>query len=225
MKILKNLFIIPARKNSKRFPGKNYADLNGMPLIMHSICYAHEDIGPEDKIVVTTDDPKIKDIALEAGVSVVDRPAHLSTDTATTVSALKHVLEVLADDFENVILLQPTNPLRPQDLLSEAFKEYKNREVESLLTVTRSYHKLGRIEDKSFVPLSYQMGQRSQDLQPLYFENGLLYIAKADLILENKLISSKNCAYVVDHPYAEVDIDRREDLEFARYLLTKKTKS
>ena len=59
--------------------------------------------------------------------------------------------------------------------------------------------------------------QRNQD----YFENGLLYITKAFLILENKILGEHNHPFIVNHPFAKVDIDTKEDFEYAEYLLNK----
>ena len=191
---------------------------------MYSIDYARANSTKGDKIVVTTDDPQVKEIALEAGVAVVDRPAHLCTDTATTVSALKHVLEILKENFRDVILLQPTNPLRPEALFKDAYKEYEAGNYDSLMTVTRSLRKLGTIAHGKFMPYNYYMGQRSQEMEPLYYENGLLYIAKAEIILKERLLGEKNYPFIVAHPYAKVDIDTLEDFEYAEFLLSKGVK-
>jgi len=220
MKHFKYIVIIPARGGSKRFPNKNITLLGGIPLLVHSINYAKTN--KINKIVVTTDDLKIKEIALKNGVDVIDRPKELSGDTATTVSAIKHVLENVEETFDNVILLQPTNPLRPKNLLKDALKKYEEGNCDSLMTVTRNEQKFGKIAEDKFVPFNYKIGQRSQDLEPLYFENGLLYITKASLISENKILGKNNYPFIVNHPFAKVDIDTKEDLEYAKYLLSKR---
>ena len=216
------LGIIPARGGSKRLPGKNTLPLDGIPLIVHSINYARANKDILDRIIVSTDDPTIKEIAIKEGVEVIDRPEDLSTDTSQTSSALKHVLETIKEEVENVVLLQPSNPLRPGTLLIEAFQQYKEENCDSLMTVTRSYKKFGKIEQNKFVPYNYEMGQRSQDLDPLYFENGLLYIIKASLILNEKILGQNNFPFTVDHPFAEVDIDFKEDLEYAEFICSKR---
>lgn len=212
-----SIVIIPARGGSKRFLNKNTALLGGIPLLVHSINYAKA--YNIDKIIVTTNDPDIKEIALKNGVEVVDRPEELSGDLASTVSALKHVLETIKNTFENVILLQPTNPLRPATLLSKVYKIFTKGNYDSLITVTRNNDKLGRITNTKFIPFNYKQGQRSQDLEPLYAENGLLYITKAHLILEGKIVGEHNIPFIIDHPYANIDIDTEEDLKFATYIL------
>ena len=218
---MKNIIIIPARGGSKRLPGKHIFPLGGLPLIEHSINYAQANREIISQIIVSTDDLTIKEIAHKKGVEVVERPQYLSSDTATTVSALKHVLESLNCEAENVILLQPTNPLRPTKLLGEAYKKFQSGNYDSLMAVTRDSHKFGKIENGKFVPFNYTFGQRSQDLEPLYYENGLLYIAKSKLILQEKLLGENNYPFITDHPYSTVDIDVREDFEYAEFLLAR----
>ena len=218
---MKTIAIIPARGGSKRLPGKNLMLLGGLPLIAHSILYAKANSNVINAVFVSTDDPEIKKIALEYGAEVIDRPAHLAGDHEPTVTALKHVLESLETKPETVILLQPTNPLRPEKLLQQAFELYEKKNCESLFTVTRSHHKLGKIENNRFVPFNYKPGQRSQDLEPLYFENGLLYICKSDLILEETIISENAYPLLVEHAFAGIDIDTAEDFDYAEYLYQK----
>ena len=215
---MKTIAIIPARGNSKRLSNKNINLLGGMPLLVHSINYAkqHEFI---DAIYVSTDNQDIKKIALQYGAFIIDRPKELSGDLEPTVTALKHVLDSLDHDIENVILLQPTNPLRPKNLLTDAFQVFKANECDSLFTVSRNHQKFGIIENNEFKPFNYKIGQRSQDLEPLYFENGLLYITKAKHILNNEIITSNAFPLIVNHPFASVDIDTQEDFDFAEFLL------
>jgi len=218
---MKTIAIIPARGGSKRLPQKNIKLLGGIPLIAHSILYAQANSDIIDDVYISTDDEQIKKIALQFGAKVIDRPASLSGDKEPTVSALKHVLESIGKNVENVILLQVTNPLREEKLLNEAFEFYEKGNYDSLFTVSRNHHKLGTIETNKFIPFNYQIGQRSQDLKPLYFENGLLYITKAKLILEDIIISEKAFPFEVNHIFANVDIDTLEDLEYAEYLFQK----
>ncbi|WP_281298295.1 cytidylyltransferase domain-containing protein [Flavobacterium limnophilum] len=227
---MKTIAIIPARGGSKRLPNKNVLSLGGIPLIAHSILYAQANRGIVDDIYVSTDDAQIKEIAFQYGAKVIDRPTNLSGDLEPTVSALKHVLESLDFEVDNVVLLQATNPMRPQNLLSEAFEVYQKGNYDSLFTVSRNHQKLGKIEANKFVPFNYAIGQRSQDLEPLYFENGLLYITKASLILpldcargDSKIISENAYPFEVNSIFANVDIDTQEDLEYAEYLFGKFT--
>ena len=217
---MKTIAIIPARGHSKRLPNKNTKLLAGIPLLVHSINYAkeHDFI---DAIYVSTDNKDIKNIALEHGVLVIDRPQELSGDLEPTVTALKHVLESIDGAIENVILLQPTNPLRSKHLLTEAFRLFNKKKYDSLFTVSRNHQKFGTIENDEFKPFNYSIGQRSQDLEPLYFENGLLYITKVTNILNNEIITEKAFPLIVDHLFASIDIDTQEDFDLAEFMINK----
>ncbi|WP_268847678.1 cytidylyltransferase domain-containing protein [Flavobacterium aestivum] len=219
---MKTIAVIPARGGSKRIPQKNIQLFGEIPLLCHSIQYAFANSEIIDTVYVSTDDENIKNIALQYGAKVIDRPESLSGDLEPTVSALKHVLESINEEVENVVLLQSTNPLRPENLLKEAFGIYQEGNYDSLFTVTRNHNKLGKIIENKFTPFNYTIGQRSQDLEPLFFENGLLYISKASLILKDSIISEKALPYEVNHIFANVDIDIQEDLEYAEYLYQKK---
>ena len=214
----KTIAIIPARGNSKRLPGKNTKFLGGIPLLAHSIKYAQQ-FSFIDDIYVSTDNLEIKKVAVQFGAKVIDRPAEISGDFEPTVSALKHVLESLTYEVENVILLQPTNPLRPENLLEEAFQLFLNSNADSLFTISRNHDKLGKIVNDKFEPFNYTIGQRSQDLEPLFYENGLLYISKANLIKNDIIISENALPFEVNHTFAKVDIDTQEDFDYAVFLL------
>jgi N-acylneuraminate cytidylyltransferase len=215
----KTIAIIPARGGSKRLPNKNILLLGGIPLIAHSILFAQKNSAIINEIYVSTDNAAIKKIALDYGAKVIDRPESLSGDLKPTASALKHVLESIVGAVENVVLLQATNPLRPQNVLAAAFEVYQKGKYDSLFSVSRIHKKLGKIEENQFHPFNYAIGQRSQDLEPLFFENGLVYITKASLILQEKIISEHAFPFEVNSIFANVDIDTQDDLEYAEYLL------
>lgn len=217
----KTVVLIPARGESKRLPNKNILPLGGIPLLAHSILYAQANSSFIDSIYVTTDNQEIKKVALEFGAQVIDRPQNLSGDFEPTISSLQHALSVLDTNFENVILLQPTNPLRPENLLIDCFEKFKNTNCQSLFTVSPNHNKLGKLVGEKFEPFNYEIGQRSQDLEPLYFENGLLYIVKAATIKQGKIITEDAFPYVVNHLFAKVDIDTQDDFDFAEYLYSK----
>lgn len=217
---MKTIVIIPARGGSKRLPQKNIKLLGQIPLLAHSILYAQANDDIVDEIYVSTDDEQIKQVALQFGAKVIDRPLSLSGDLEPTVSALKNVLEQIDDKIENVILLQATNPLRPTNLLREAFEIYKEKKNDSLFTVSQNHQKLGKIENDKFIPFNYTIGQRSQDLEPLFYENGLLYISKTKLILEDKILSENAFPLQMNHIFATVDIDDQNDFNYATYLLS-----
>ena len=219
---MKTIAIIPARGNSKRLPNKNLLLLGGIPLLVHSILFAQRNPSIIDEIYVTTDNAAIKKIALQYGARVIDRPVAISGDFEPTVTAIQHALDSIDEAVESVVVLQPTNPLRPEKLLQEAFEMFRMNNAESLLTVTRNHQKLGKISNNYFEPYNYKIGQRSQDLEPLYFENGLLYITQTKLIREGKIFSENSLPYEVNHIFATLDIDTQEDLDYANFLIYNK---
>ena len=217
----KYITIIPARGGSKRFPGKNIFPLNNKPLITYSIEYALNN--PLSSVVyVSTDCPDIAKISERAGAEIIWRPKPLSGDFISTAATLQHAVKELQKngvEFDYIILLQATNPLRPANLLANAIKIIETNQCDSLMTVSPSHVKLGKIINNRFEPWNYEFGQRSQDMAPLYYENGLLYITKKELILD-EIISGENMyPMVVDHIYSAVDIDTIEDLKYAEFIM------
>jgi N-acylneuraminate cytidylyltransferase len=218
---MKTIAIIPARGGSKRLLNKNNLLFGGLPLIAHSILYAQKNKDIIDEVYVSTDDEEIKKIALQFGAHVIDRPEQLSGDLEPTITAVQHALAFIPDAVDTVVLLQATNPLRPENLLRDAFESYIASDSDSLFTVSRNHQKLGKISNDCFEPYNYTIGQRSQDLEPLYFENGLLYITKSKLIREGKIFSEKSIPYEVNHIFANIDIDTQDDFDYAEYLYKK----
>ena len=217
----KYITLIPARGGSKRFPKKNIQLMNGSPLICHSIEYSNNNQNVNGTYV-STDSEEIKNISIDAGAIVSDRPDELSGDYATSASVMKHAVEYLINsdvEFDYVILLQVTNPLRPANLLDEAIQIIESGKYDSLFTVSRSEKKLGKIIEGKFTPWNYKFGMRSQDMEPLYYENGLLYITSKELLLQEIIEGEEAYPLVVDHPYGEVDIDTKEDFEYAKFIL------
>ena len=219
MKTHKIVTIIPARGGSKRLENKNLQLLNGFPLLEYSINYAKENSNIIDAIYVSTDDTEIESLAIKSQVNVIKRPAVLSSDIATTISVLQHAVQNIKEDYDLVVLLQPTNPLRPKELLKEACEIFEKENCDSLMTVSRNHQKFGKINRGKFTPFNYQMGQRSQDLEPLYFENGLLYITKVSAILNNEILTNNNYPFIINHPFGNVDIDAKEDLKYAEFII------
>jgi len=213
------LCVIPARANSKRLPGKNTKELLGKPLVAHSIEYALNNI--TSNVVVTTNDKEVLKIASKHKVNVILRPQELCSDETSTAEVLEHAVNEVKGDYSFVVLLQPTSPLRPINLFDEAWTLLKEKKGKCLITVSANKHKLGKVEEDTFLPSTYSFGQRSQDLDPLYFENGLLYISSIDLIKDGKIIDETPIALIVDHPYGTVDIDTENDWEWADFLIKK----
>ena len=110
------LGLIPARKGSKRVPGKNMKPLGGQPLIVWTIGAAHmaEKI---DTIVVSSDDERALELADGLGCDTLLRPAELATDQASSYDVIRHALDAYNGEYDYLCLLQPTSPFRaPNDI-------------------------------------------------------------------------------------------------------------
>lgn len=216
---MKYVILIPARGGSKRFPGKNLIQLAGKPLLAHSILYSRK-VLPDVEVYVSTDSEEIASVARQYGVDVIERPAELSGDLSTTDVALQHAaVELLSrrKEFDYMICIQVTNPLRPEGIIDDAMRILNSGKYDSLFTVTPLVKKLGRLIDGRFIPWNFIFSQRSQDMEPLYFENGLLYASHRDLIVSGRIRGDSLYSLVVNHPFGSLDIDTKEDFELIEY--------
>ena len=213
--------IIPARANSKRLPGKNMRVLGDKPLIQYSIDFALNHFSA-DSIWVNSDDQHIIEFAKQKGTRTLLRPNDLATDYSSTVDVIKFQVNYFKEQnivCDAIILLQPTNPFREDSLLQEAIEKFQESKRNSLATFSISQEKQGKIEGGFFKPTNYVTGQRSQDLEKTYFENGLLYITKLESILEGKVITKDVYPLVCNKVESSIDIDCMADFIFAESLL------
>lgn len=216
--------VIPARGGSKRFPKKNLYPLSGIPLIAYSIKYALKHFGTES-IWVNTDDSEIAKVANEYGVNVTIRPRELGSDTSSTAEVL-HYQQLFFDankiNCDAIILLQATNPLRPDHLLMEAMGAFERSKRSSLASFTALNKKFGRITANFFYPSNYTSGQRMQDIELDYFEDGLIYITSRTSILSKQVITNDVFPLISEGIESSIDIDEPDDILFAEYLLSLK---
>lgn len=129
--------MIPARGGSKRLPRKNIKDFCGKPLITWTIEAALK--STLDEVIVSTDDPETRGIAQDAGAWVPFlRPDILATDNATSIDVVLHALLWMKQNRNttpvNVVLLQPTSPLRTYKHVNLALRVYKTFQLDSLVS-------------------------------------------------------------------------------------------
>jgi CMP-N-acetylneuraminic acid synthetase len=222
------LAIIPARGGSKRLPGKNIKKIAGKPLIAWTIDAALKS-KYIDKVIVSTDDESIKKIAREAGAEVpFDRPAEISSDTATSVDVILHALENVERDFDFIVLLQPTSPLRNSGHIDEAIEFLIQKNANAVISVGRIDHSLKWVNTlpESLAMDNFLTGdlafQRSQGHDDYYILNGAVYICSTRKLKEEKSLFLKSNIYAfVMGKQSSVDIDNEDDFDYARYLLEK----
>jgi N-acylneuraminate cytidylyltransferase len=120
--------IIPARGGSKGVPGKNLRRVAGRSLVARAVDAATA-ASSIDRVFVSTDDPAIASEALAAGAEVIERPAAIAGDTASSEAAVLHALGTLAEAPEIVILIQATSPfIDPADLDAAVLRVAAGRE-------------------------------------------------------------------------------------------------
>ena len=222
------LAIIPARGGSKRLPRKNVLDLAGKPLIAWTI-EAAKNSSYIDKIVVTSDDNEILQVASNHGADVIVRPAELANDTATTFDVIKHAIENKSGHFDYVVVLQPTSPLRNSMHIDEAIELLFEKQADGIISICEAEHSplwSNTLPDNgnldNFI-LDKIKKTRSQDLPKYYRLNGAIYICNSvALLFQNSLMLDKQSfAYVMDVD-SSVDIDTLHDFELVKCKLLQK---
>ncbi len=195
----KLLALIPARGGSKGLPRKNIIDLCGRPLLGWPIQTASKS-KYVDRILVSTDDPEIAEIATAQGAEVpFIRPTELATDTATSYSVIEHAISYLAkkeQHYDYILLLEPTSPLTEVQDVDEAMEKlHANRKTaDSIISVSKveAAHPVFDVtigEDGLIHPFlmpGFQAAGRRQDISDIYFFDGSLYISDLQIYMEKK---------------------------------------
>jgi CMP-N,N'-diacetyllegionaminic acid synthase len=228
---LKYLIIIPARGGSKGIPGKNLVKLRNIPLINHTIREALRVTALKSGVhaIVSTDDAEIRKVSLDSGIDVPFlRPSLLAGDHSPSIEYVRHAVDFYSrhgDCPENVMLLQPTSPLRTaQDVLS-AMELFDDGGHDSLISVYQDDY----INDKVMytlngtlgIPVSsmHNAGLRRQDDSPVLIRNGAIYITKVDYLRENGHIISRIPLVHMMPKSRSINIDTLEDLYMVEQLL------
>ncbi len=228
---MKPIAIIPARSGSKGLPDKNIKELCGKPLIAYSIDAALES-KMFDTVMVSTDSEKYADIATKYGAEVpfLRSPA-TSGDNAGSWDVVREVLEEyqkLGKDFDTVMLLQPTSPLRTAQDIVRAFELKDNKKAHSVISVCETDHSPlwsntlpDSLSMKGFVK---QVDVPRQQLPTYYRINGAIYLVNKEMLYQGVNIYDNNCfAYIMPRERS-VDIDTELDYYLTVFILTDKQK-
>lgn len=225
----KILAVIPARGGSKGVPFKNIIEVGGKPLIKYSIDCAKES-KYIDRTIISTDSIEIKRIAKICGGDVPFlRPKELAQDTSKTIDCLVHAVNWLkerGEEYDYLILLQNTVPLRKGWQIDESIEKLFNSNERSLVSVTevdehpilmRTLNEDGTVKNL----LNMNSTVRRQDFPKFYKVDGAIYIQKLDeyFNLETSLNDGK-LAYILDRKYS-TDIDSYLDIKVIEYYLEK----
>ena len=219
--IKKNLVIIPARKGSKRIKDKNLVKVLNKPLIFWTINFAKKLKRKKYDLVVTSDCHKIKKICNKEKILFIDRPKKLSTDYTSMHEVIFDTIKTLNKDYEYIILLQPTSPLRKLDLISKSIRILNlKRNFDSLTHLAKNKSFTGKIINNRWVP-DYYLNRRSQDINDKFLSTGNLYVYRS-FLYKNKIKFPKKTYGLVSDNEKWVDIDSQEDLMLLNFYLTEK---
>ena len=203
------LGVIPARGGSKTIPRKNIKMIAGKPLIAWTIEAAKKS-KLLDRFVISTEDPEIADISKRYGSQVINRPDEFATDDASTLSVLQHALSVIEADI--VVVLQPTSPIRDNDLIDSCIKRFQERKVDNLAT--------------GFICKFMEYGsytERRQELRGFFYDDGNVYVVKAELIKKGTLFGEK-VEHFKNTREENIEIDDEFDFWMAEEILLKREK-
>ncbi len=211
--------IIPARGGSKRIPRKNIKLFCGKPIIAYSIEAARR-ATLFDRIIVSTDDDEIADIARKWGAEVpFMRPQNLADDYTSTMDVIKHAILWLNQNdavYSHVCCIYPTAPFIRIADLKKGYALLKNDKVNFAFPITTFPSSIFRA-----LKLSHQnqlnmfwpehLDTRTQDLPEAYHDAGQFYWGKTDAFLRSDPIFKEHSSPVIIPRYIAHDIDTPED--------------
>jgi len=226
------LALILARGGSKGIPKKNIKQLCGKPLIAYTIeaAFNSECI---NRVVVSTDDDEIAEIAKKWGADVpFKRPEKLATDTATSNDAIVHALNWLLKNEnytpELFLNLQATSPFRDKKDIDKAIKKFIDSDADSLISVTetdKSPYWMRTIDENGYLNPIMETDKkynRRQDLPSVYVLNGAIYMMESIRFLKNRKFNIGNVLPYIMDKISSVDIDNMLDWKFAEFLMEEK---
>lgn len=216
------LAIIPARKLSKRIKNKNKKKINGIKLVDYTINSALKSKFI-NYTVLTTDYPKEKKYKNFLNFLYVQRPKNLCKDNSKTESAILHTINYLKKKnlyFKNIVLLQPTSPLRNSKHIDESIKLFIKKKSDSLFSayLEKLFLWSNKKKLKSY-SYNYKKRSRTQNMKSFIIENGAIFIFK-----ENKFLKFKNrlfgkIDFFIMSKKDSMDIDNYEDFSIVKKII------
>lgn len=219
--------IIPARGGSKRIEKKNIINFCGKPMIAWTIAAAQKS-GMFTRVVVSTDDPEIAEVARQYGVSVPFLRKRYSDDISpvslATIGTLLQLRDELGEEYETAVQLMANCPLRDERHIVDALDHFSVHNARSQISCFKfgwmnPWWAVTLSEDgrpKSLFPDASRT--RSQDLPPLYCPTGAIWIAKVPHLMEHETYHTPERIFWPIPWEAAVDIDDPEDMRMAELL-------
>lgn len=225
---MSNIAIIPARSGSKGLKDKNIKELSGKPLIAYSIECAQKS-KVFDKIFVSTESPRYARIAEKFGADASFlRTEANSGDYAGSWDVVREVIthfEKVGVEFQNIMLLQPTSPLRNSEDVKNCFQELQNKKANAIVSVTETDHSplwCSRLDDDLNMDQFYKNKylEMPRQLLPAYYRlNGAIYLVRREELDRKRMFEEKCYAYIMPKERS-IDIDTDFDFKMAEYLIS-----
>jgi len=223
------LMIVPARSGSKGLPGKNLAEVGGIPLVGRAVWTARRaltQLGEEGKVICSTDGDEIARVAKEWGAEVpFMRPAEFATDGSPTLDVVLHALRFLGMNEGTVVVLQPTSPLtEPKDVVA-AVRTHRdnNTPVVAVCDLAHPLEWIWSMNPNGKLEAVHGRGSwpaRRQDAPSHVRPNGAVYVADVRYLLHGGGFLDEPLHGVLMPRQRSVDIDAALDLVVARSVIT-----
>ena len=213
------VILIPARSGSKRIKNKNLKLFNNQPLIYWTIKAAKE--CSINDIFISTDSEEIKKFSLSNGINVpFKRPKKLSADNSKMIDVAKHFCKWLENygQFKNLILLQPTSPLRTWKDINDAVKVFKKKQADTVVSAYDSKElkeltKLMQIDKTGDIQNFTDINKKS-----LLVRNGpSILISKIQIIKSGSFYGRKIVPFLMKKKFS-IDIDNIDEFEISEIV-------
>jgi len=218
--------IIPARGGSKGVPRKNIKTIAGKPLIAYSI-EAAINCPRISRVIVSTEDAEIKQISLNYGADIIDRPVELASDSAQTHQVVSHVLKKLKKEEclpQYFVVLQPTSPLRKSKHITNCIDNFFESNAVCAISVTEVEdhpYKNFTLENEFLKPLfkAIYFEMRRQDLPKVLRPNGAIFLMPSEtFLLKNVFYIHPAMPFLMSNEES-IDIDSEFDFLLAELYL------
>jgi CMP-N,N'-diacetyllegionaminic acid synthase len=220
--------IIPARSGSKGLKNKNIYPVLKKPLITWTFKQAKKSKLIKN-IFVSSDDISIMNLSKKNNIEVISRPKKLCKDNSSSESALVHSLNVIKKKYkiipDLVVFLQATSPLRRNNDIDKAIKNFINKKLDSLFSVTKINDLcLWQKKNKKWKSVNFDFSKRKprQYMKQNYIENGSIYIFKPKILFEeNNRLGGKIGVYEMDF-WQSWEIDTIEEIDLIEFYMKTK---
>ena len=227
------LVTICARGGSKGVPRKNIREVGGKPLIGHAIEDA-KNWKRDCDIIISSDDEEIRETGRNYGAEVLfKRPEELATDESGKLPVIKHALKetekAKSKEYDIVIDLDATAPLRKPEDIERAFQKLTETDAQNVYSVYESdknpYFNMVELDEEGYAQLSKNPSDkvlRRQETPKVYAMNAAVYVYEKDFLQSTDSIHGEKTKIIEMPEERSVDIDTPKDLKFAKFLMGEK---